>query len=132
MKTWRRGISRFIAEGLCDCCLSTCQKVNSNPPVRYFFFSSLLQGEKWWWGMMQKRGGRGDMISEANHGGKKGKWGDLFEEVAGVIGLLPAICIGSLLHTFGVIVIGTVTATPCCLLWWWSWSAGIPGKAGMQ
>lgn len=41
--------------------------------------------------------------------------GRLFEKVAWVVGLFSAICIGSLFHTLGVIIIGAVTATPCCL-----------------
>lgn len=38
-----------------------------------------------------------------------------FGEIAGVIGLLPAIGIGAFLHALRVIIISAITATPCCL-----------------
>lgn len=41
--------------------------------------------------------------------------GCLFGEIAGVVGLFYAIGIRAFLHPFGVIVIGTITATPCRL-----------------
>jgi hypothetical protein len=41
--------------------------------------------------------------------------GCLFGEIAGVVGLFYAIGIRAFLHPLGVIVIGTITATPCCL-----------------
>lgn len=40
---------------------------------------------------------------------------DSFGEIAGIIGLLPAIGIGAFLHTLGVIIISAITATPSCL-----------------
>lgn len=38
-----------------------------------------------------------------------------FSEIAGVIGLLPAIGIGAFLHALRVIIISAITATPSCL-----------------
>lgn len=38
-----------------------------------------------------------------------------FGEIAGVIGLLPAIGIGAFLHALRVIIISAITATPSCL-----------------
>ncbi len=39
----------------------------------------------------------------------------LFGEITGVVGLFYAIGIRAFLHPFGIIVIGTITATPCRL-----------------
>jgi hypothetical protein len=50
--------------------------------------------------------------------------GCLFGEVTGVVGLFDAIGICEFLHTLSVIIIGTVTATPCRL------NTGLAGNSG--